>query len=319
MDARNLRYRLEYASFCAVVFALRCLPVRWTVRFADSVAWTVHRVAPRRLTRYDISAANIRAAFGDDTSDREVDRIVYGMWRHLSRMVCEIIQLQRRFRLYNCCDILRYHQGHECVQALTQGRPVLFLGGHFGNWEIAVNTFGHFDFPMGVVARDLDNPWLHRWFLRFRESSGNWMISKQGAGTELVRTMEANGTVALLCDQDAGRRGVFVDFFGKPASTFKSIALLALQHDALVVVGAAWRLPENEQFGSRWRQFELCTEAVFDSRDFDDVDGIRRLTQGFTTALEALIHRAPEQYFWVHRRWKTLAKVRNSNPNKQAA
>ena len=319
MNTRKLRYRLEYAVFCAAVFALRCLPVRSSVRLADSLAWFVHRVLPRRLTRYDVSAGNLRTAFGDDTSDEEVDRIVGRMWQHLARMVCEIIQLQRRFRLYNCTDVMRFYQRNECNQAVMAGRPVLFLGGHFGNWEISVNAFGHFDFPMGVVARDLDNPWLHDWFRRFREATGNWMISKQGAGNELVQTMEAKGSASLLCDQDAGRRGVFVDFFGKPASTFKSIALLALQHDALIVVGGAWRLPENEQLGSRWRQFEMATEAVIDSRDFDDADGIPRLTQQFTTALEALVRRAPEQYFWVHRRWKTPPRVQKTKPQKQAA
>lgn len=319
MDARTLRYRFEYALFSAAVFALRCLPVRSSVRFADGVAWFVHRVVPRRVSRFDVSAANIRSAFGEETTDKEVDRIVGGMWKHLARMVCEIIQLERRFRLSNCSEIVRFYQREECVRAVVQNRPVLFLGGHFGNWEISVNTFGHFQFPMGVVARDLDNPWLHRWFQRFREGTGNWTISKHGASTQLIESMEAGGNASLLCDQDAGRRGVFVDFFGKPASTFKSIALLALQYDAMVVVGGAWRLPDDEQLDSRWRQFELSTEAVLDSRDFDDANGVKNLTQEFTLALESLIRRAPEQYFWLHRRWKTPPKVRKPKEKKQAA
>lgn len=319
MDVRNLRYLLEYTLFCGAVFALRCIPVRSSVRVADGIAWFMHRMVPRRLTRFTIAADNIRAAFGENTPDAEVERIVGGMWQHLARMVCEIIQLERRFRLYNCSEIVSFHQREECCRAVIQDRPVLFLGGHFGNWEISVNTFGHFQFPMGVVARDLDNPWLHRWFQRFREATGNWTISKHGASTELVEVMEARGNASLLCDQDAGRRGVFVDFFGKPASTFKSIALLALQYDALIVVGGAWRHPDSKQAESRWRQFELTTEAVIDSRKYDDADAIQRLTQDFTSALEALIRRAPEQYFWVHRRWKTAPRVRAKKEPKQAA
>ena len=172
---------------------------------------------------------------------------------------------------------------------------------------------------MGVVARDLDNPWLHKWFLKFRESTGNSLISKQGASTELVQAMEAGRNVSLLCDQDAGRRGVFVDFFGKPASTYKSIALLALQHDALVVLGGAYRLPDDCQHNSRWRQFNLTTEAVIDSRDYQDADAVPQLTQAFTAALESLIRRAPEQYFWVHRRWKTPPREKKSKEQQQAA
>ncbi|MCA9050346.1 MAG: hypothetical protein KDA89_16535, partial [Planctomycetaceae bacterium] len=186
MNLRQARYALEYLIFSAFVFVLRALPTRTAFGIADAVAWILCRVLPRKLTRYSVAAGGIRTAFGADLSDRDVDRILLGMWQHLFRMVCEIIQLPRRFRLYNCHEVLRFHQRDECVRAVMAGRPVLFLSGHFGNWEISVNTFGYFGFPMGVVARDLDNPWLHNWFRQFRESSGNWMISKVGASTQMV-------------------------------------------------------------------------------------------------------------------------------------
>ncbi len=316
MDARRIRYLVEYAFFCSVVFCVRSLPVATAMRLADSLAWFVHRVLPRRLTRFHVAAENIRTAFGHDTTDAVVERIVLGMWQHLFRMVCEIVQLPRRFRLQRCGAYLNFYQREECVRAVLSNRPVLFLGGHFGNWEISVNTFGHFGFPMGVVARDLDNPYLHRWFKRFRESTGNWTISKNGAGAELVEAMESGGMASLLCDQDAGRRGVFADFFGKPASTFKSIGLLALQYDALIVVGGAYRLPADQQRDTNWVRFNLATQQVIDSRD---VDGVDALTQQFTSALEELIRKAPEQYFWVHRRWKTPLPERRSARRPHAA
>lgn len=319
MDIRRLRYRLEYVVFSAILFAVRCLPVSASVRFANGLAWFLTTVLPRRATRYQVAAENVRRAFGDDLTDAEVNSFIEGMWQHLFRMVVEIIQMPRRVRLYNCSDVLRFTGRNSCVKAVMQGRPVLFLGGHFGNWEISVNTFGDFGFPMGVVARDLDNPWLHRWFQDFRESTGNWMISKKGASTELVQTMEARRNASLLGDQDAGKRGVFVDFFGSPASTFKSIALLALQYDAIIVVGGAWRLPHVEQYGSRWVNFDLTTEAVIDSRDFTDVDAVPQLTQCFTSAIEDLIRRAPEQYFWVHRRWKTEPRKKRAANSAHAA
>jgi KDO2-lipid IV(A) lauroyltransferase len=243
-------------------------------------------------------------------SDEEADRIIYGMWQHLFRMICEMVQLPRRFRLATCSDVLDFERRDDCVRALCSGRPVLFLGGHFGNWEISVNTFGHFGFPMGVVARPLDNPYLHQWFKDFRESTGNTLILKHGAGSELTDIMEAGGMASLLCDQDAGRSGVFVDFFGRPASTFKSIALIALQYNALIVVGGAFRLPESAQHNARWIRFSLTTQDVIDAADYQGSDGITQLTQRFTSALESLIRKAPEQYFWVHRRWKTPPDAR---------
>ncbi len=183
-------------------------------------------------------------------------------------LVCEIVQLPRFLNLYNCGDYLDFYRREDCVKALLSGRPVLMLGGHFGNWEVAVNTFGMFGFPMGVVARELDNPWLHHWFRRFRESTGNALISKAGGGPEIAETLERGGMISLLCDQDAGKSGVFVDFFGKPASTFKSIGLLALQYNALVVVGGAYRLPPDQQSGTRWVRFNLTTEEILDAATF---------------------------------------------------
>ena len=311
MDRRRIRYLAEYAAFQGFLFCVRCLPVRTAFAVADTVAWCLHYVVPRRLTRYKVASQNIQLAFGSSITASQIDSIILGMWQHLFRMVVEIIQLPRRLRLYNCADILEFTGRDNCVRAMCSGRPVLFLGGHFGNWEISVNTFGHFGFPMGVVARHLDNPFLHEWFKRFRESTGNSLISKDGASGDLIEIMEQGGMASLLCDQDAGRGGLFVDFFGKPASTFKSIGLLAMQYNALIVVGGAWRLPIEQQDG-RWIRFNLTTQDVIDPANFQGVNGLKELTQQFTTSLEQLIRRAPEQYFWVHRRWKSEPRIRAS-------
>jgi len=304
--SRQLRYLAEYSAFQCLLFIVKSLPVSATIIMANTLAWTIVNILPRRASRYDVARDNLRIAFGEDLSDTEIHRIVTGMWQHLFRMVCEMVQLPRKFRLATCAEVLDFENRNECVQAICSGRPVICLGGHFGNWEISVHTFGHFGFPMGVVARDLDNPWLHDWFRRYRESSGHTLISKAGAGADVSDIMHRGGMVSMLCDQDAGRTGLFVDFFGKPASTFKSIALLALQYNALIVVGGAWRLPESQQKGARWVRFCLSTQDIIDPLEYQDANGVERLTQRFTTSLEQLIRKAPEQYFWVHRRWKSV-------------
>lgn len=319
MTFLKLRQLFEYTIFLTLLFVVKCLPVRATVALANGLAWIVHYVVPKKVTRYYIARDNLRQAFGESLPDKDVDRIIHGMWRHLFRMVFEMVQLPRRFRLATSADVLDFYRRNDCAKAMCSGRPVLFLGGHFGNWEISVNTFGHFQFPMGVVARPLDNPYLHQWFKDFRESTGNSLILKYGAGVELSETMEQGGMASLLCDQDAGKSGVFVDFFGRPASTFKSIALLALQYDALIVVGGAWRLPDAEQRDARWIRFNLSTQDVIDAADYQGVNGINELTQRFTSSLEALIRKAPEQYFWVHRRWKTPPDARRRRREAAAA
>ena len=119
----------------------------------------------------------------------------------------------------------------------------------------------------------------------------------------------------VLCDQDAGPRGVFVNFFGSPASTFKSIALLALEYDALIMVGYSIRRPagRGHQF---WSKFEVGCEAVIDPRNLTSQDPVGEITQLYTLALERAIRRAPEQYFWVHRRWKSEPKKRKNEADK---
>lgn len=315
----SARQMLEYLLFLGIAGFVRLLPVRASAALASGLAWVLVNCIPKKLSRYQVAAANIRLAFGENLPEEQVHQIICGMWTHLFRMVCEMVQLPSRFRLETCAEILRFENRNECVQALLSDRPVLLLGGHFGNWEISLHTFGEFGFPMGVVARDLDNPWLHRWFQRYRESTGHRVISKSGAGVELAERLAAGGMVSLLCDQDAGRSGVFVDFFGRPASTFKSIALLALQFDALIIVGGAWRLPEAEQRDGQWVRFCVTTQDIIDPRDFQMANAVDVLTQRFTSALEHLIRRAPEQYFWVHRRWKTPPGPRRRKSTPDAA
>jgi len=183
------------------------------------------------------------------------------------------------------------------------------LGGHFGNWEVGNFAFGAFGFPVNAVARDLDNPYLHEWFLKIRRKSGGKLISKRGGGGEMTEVLECRGLLGLLCDQDAGDKGLFVPFFGRNASTFKSIALLAMEYRALVIVGYSLRLPDDFH-NAHWVRYEIGCEEIIDP---DDADGVDEITRRFTTALERAIRRAPEQYFWIHRRWKSKPRQRVKN------
>ncbi len=303
------RHVAEYVAFRMVVCLVDMLPLRASVRLAEGLAFVVHRLLPRKLTRYDVARENIRTAMGARYSEAEIDGLIGRMWVHLFRMIAEIVQVRRKLRLENCADVVRFQGRDETVRLMCTGRPVMVVSGHFGNWEVAIGTFGMFGFPMGVVARDLDNPYLHRWFARFRQETGHRLISKKGGGSEMLRVLERCGHLALLGDQDAGSTGLFVDFFGRPASTFKSIALLALAYRAYLVVGYAIRLPDDFE-ANRWVRYKIGAADVIDADDFRGPDAVREITQRFTKALEGAIALAPEQYFWVHRRWKSVPRQR---------
>jgi Kdo2-lipid IVA lauroyltransferase/acyltransferase len=308
-DPQRLRHIGEYVAFRIVVCLVDMLPFAASVRMSQLLAFVVHRLLPRKLTRYDVACENIRTAYGAKYSDSQIDEIVRRMWVHLFRVVAEIVQTRRKLRLYNCADVVQFRGRNETVRLFCTGRPVIVVSGHHGNWEVAIGTFGMFGFPLGIVARDLDNPYLHRWFEHFREQTGHRLISKKGGGSAMVAILGRSGHLALMGDQDAGSTGLFVDFFGKPASTYKSIALLALETRAYLVVGSAIRLPDDSE-NNRWVRYHIAWSDSIDTAEYQGPDAVREVTQRFTKALERSISLAPEQYFWVHRRWKSTPRAR---------
>jgi KDO2-lipid IV(A) lauroyltransferase len=307
----NLRHRLEYIGFQIVVCIVDCFSPRTSAWLARSLATFIHYCLPRKLTRYDVAHENLRRAFGDKYSDAEIETIVYEMWVHLFRTVTEIVQSPRKLNLDSFRRVVKFADFKRTNEAICSGRRVLMLGGHFGNWEIGTSMFGMWGFPMGIVAREMDNPYLHKWFLEQRELTGHRMLLKSGDFDEMTYLLDKGGNLGLLCDQDAGPRGVFVDFFGTPASTHKSIALLALEYDALIMIGYSIRLPD-EVDNPFWSRFELGCEAVIDPRTIVSHDPVGEITQQYTKALERAIRRAPEQYFWIHRRWKSEPRKRKN-------
>jgi len=295
--ARRIRHLLEFAVFRTIVAMVHAMPM-WAIDIGSTfAAFCVHRLLPRRITRHAVAAENIRQALGHEV---DVDRMIGRMWRHLFQTIGEVIHLRRRLTRNNFRRLIRFRNQQQAVSALLSDRPVILISGHVGNWELAVWIFGVFGFSMGVVARRLDNPFLDRFFLDFRSDTGHDLLDKNGASNEMIERLESNRHLAMLGDQDAGTHGLFVNFFGHPASTFKSIALLALRHRALICVGYAIRL-DGEDGPER---FEIGCEELIDTELIDD-DPVRTVTQAYTSALERIVQRAPEQYFWLHRRWKT--------------
>lgn len=187
----------------------------------------------------------------------------------------------------------------EAIRLLTmQDTGVIMLTGHFGNWEIVGYAMATLGFPSTSIARLQDNAYINDYLLGVRERTGQTILYKKGATAAAPQVLERKGTLAFVADQDAGRKGLFVDFFGRPASTYKSIALLAIRYNVPVIVGYGKRL--SDKF-----EFEIGTQRIIYPHEWADKENEPAwLTQQFTSALEAAIRTAPEQYWWVHRRWK---------------
>jgi len=181
-------------------------------------------------------------------------------------------------------------------------RGMIFLTGHFGNWEAIGYMTATLGFPTVSVARMLDNPLIHDYILGVREKTGQTIVDKRGASEAMHDLLTEKIPVSFIADQDAGRKGVFVNFFGRKASAYKTIALLALRYNVPVLVGYGRRLGETYRFA-------MGIERIIEPSEWENVDNpVEWITQEYTSALERIVRTAPEQYFWVHRRWKHRPK-----------
>ncbi len=240
---------------------------------------------------------NLRHAFPQYSQDAR-RRMTRDMWQHLFLFAAEVAHLPRKVHASNWRDYIRLEGRYDMVRVLLGERPALLVSGHFGNFELAGYVLGLIGFPTYTVARQLDNPYLDRFVGRFRGATGQYILPKKGGYDGILEVLARGGVITFLSDQYAGRKGCWVEFFGRPASTHKAIALLALDSDAVLAVGAARRTGGP-------LQYEISVDAVCDSREVaQEPDAVRRLTQWYTSELEAMILKSPEQYWWVHRRWK---------------
>jgi Kdo2-lipid IVA lauroyltransferase/acyltransferase len=300
---KKRRLWVDYLAYLAVRFVVafaQMLSVEQSYALARFLAWVIYQIDKRHR---QVGLDNLTQAFGDQYNDLERDQIVRGVYRHFCMMLMEILHTPRRIHLENYRDRIELVGLAPMMDHwITGNRPLIILTGHYGNWELGGYLFGLFGFPTVSVARTLDNPYLELYLRSFREKTGQSLVPKTGGFDQMVEVLESNRALSFLADQDAGQRGLYVDFFGRPASTHKAIALLAIAHQAPVAVGVARRI------GPGFR-YEIRCEDVIDPADLaGTADDVRILTQRFTSALERLIRQDPTQYLWLHRRWKHQPK-----------
>jgi KDO2-lipid IV(A) lauroyltransferase len=246
---------------------------------------------------------NLQLAFPEKTT-AERRQLILTMWEHLFLMGIEIALSGRRIRDMNWTDHIQLVGVSPLLCLLHQDRPVIIVTGHFGNFELGGFSLGILTYPSNSVARDLDNPFLDNFIRRFRESTGQFLISKNGGSSKILRVLNNNGLMAFLADQSAGAKGCKVNFFGKPASTFKAIALLSIQFKAPIVVCYALR-QKDKQGNFLPMKFTMRITGILDPLHLPpEIQNVKEITQWFTQKLEEGIRQYPEQYWWLHRRWK---------------
>ena len=303
--SQTRRMAFDFVGYCllrTIAAILQGLPLAAGYAVAKRLAIFLYFIDKRHRK---VAEENLRHAFGDRLTPKQRSRMALAVYEHFVKVVVEILHLPRRFRLSTMKRFVEFQGMERAVKATLRGdRPTIIVGGHHGNWEVSGVMLSATDVRAFAVARKLDNPWLHEFVLRLRSFTGQTILSKNEDYEKIIAALAAKETLLMLVDQSAGPRGYFVDFFGRPASTQRAIALFALEYDARVIVAYSHRI------GGSFR-YEVGAQAIFDPRDYQDsADGAQRLTADFTAALEAAIRRAPEQYFWLHNRWKHEPPVR---------
>jgi KDO2-lipid IV(A) lauroyltransferase len=292
-----------YLAVRAVVALIQALPLEACERLAELLATLATRVFRIRRATVD---ENLRTAF-PQLSAGERQEITWQMWRHLVLMLAEIAQTPRKVHETNWKEHSHIVNQELFVRTLLSGRPLVLISGHFGNFELGGYLMGLFGFPTYTVARKLDNAYLDRWINEFRGRTGQFILPKQGSGADIQKLLERGGILTLLGDQHAGQKQCWVDFFGRPASTHKAVAVFSLTNEAPTMVSYARRLDKP-------LHYEVGPAAICDPRDPDfELGNVPLLAQWYTTHLENLIRESPGQYWWLHRRWKGEPAVRKKS------
>jgi Kdo2-lipid IVA lauroyltransferase/acyltransferase len=297
---------LVYFVVRMLICIVQAIPAEPGQRLARGLAWLFCDVLHIRSRVVD---DNLAHAFPDMSPAERID-LCHRMWEHLFLLVLEVAHAPRKIHETNWRDFVKLKNEAILIRHLFDDRPLLIISSHHGNFEVGGYILGILGFPTYTVARTLDNLYLDRFVNRFRGGTGQRMIPKNGGLDQIVEVLSGGGTMTFLADQYAGPKGCWVEFFGRPASAHKAIALLALEHNARMSVSVSRRL-------ERPMQFELWNYAMIDPHEVgSSVAGVRELTQWYTSRLEDLIRQTPDQYWWLHRRWKD---TREKKPQKKAA
>ncbi len=290
--------RLVYVALRLVSMFIYCFPIEWNLRLARVLGNAIWIISKKHRDR---ALDNLRHGFPEKDA-----AWLYETGRESMRQfVMLMVELLFTPRLVNVTTRARYIELHNTAKAtelILRRKGVIMITGHFGNWEIVGYSVAAMGIKVHAVARPLDNPYANQWLLGVRELHGLKMIDKSGATSAVTDVLDNGGTIGFVADQNAGSKGIFVDFFGRKASTFKSIGLLAMQYEVPVVIFYGQRL--NRPFRFRMGVRDIIYPEEWQAQN----DTLRYITQRYTSALEAIVREAPEQYFWVHRRWKTRPK-----------
>jgi len=292
--ARRIRSAAETGAAALILGLARWMPRSWLAAIGTAAGELAYRI-DRRHTK--VALANLDQAFGDTLSSAAKRRIARACWQHYGRITTDAAAFHR-LGPGDVGTTVRYEGVDVLRQATAEGKGVLLAVGHFGHWELIAYMQAYLGFPLLAIAKPMGNPRLGAMLAKLRAGSGNEFATKEGGVRAAFRALARGLCVGIMIDQDARGSGIFVPFFGRPASTIPTVGTMHVWTGAAVVMAFAYPEPCG-----RWR-------IVYSRLTYPDLSGnvdddVRRITAETTALLEARIRERPELWLWMHRRWKT--------------
>jgi len=296
---------LIYLCLRAGIMLIQLCPIEVAQAVARALGNLLFMVDKRHRER---AIDNLTQAFGSEWSPHHIRTVARRCCQHMVMLGVEILSLAKLINRNNWFEYVNLVEVHKGLRLILDRRSVIMLTGHFGNWEVMGYTIGALGVRSYAVARPIDNRYIENWMLRQRQETGQTIITKFGATEVMLEVIQSQSPLCIVGDQHAGARGLWVNFFGRPASTYKSVALLAMDQNCPIIVGGAWRLGNHFKF-----QCEIID--VIEPEEYkDDKEAVRHITERYTKALEVLIMKAPDQYLWMHRRWRDPPPPKQKKP-----
>jgi Kdo2-lipid IVA lauroyltransferase/acyltransferase len=290
-----MRHRLEYFPVWLAAKFFGALPRPAARALGISIGLLVYLCYPRLR---HVGMRNLEIAFPEKTK-KEKKTVLRSVYKNLGRQLAEFC-LFPRYRKSNVDKIAVYDGFENFAAADARGKGVLFITAHLGGWEIGSFVHSLHGHPLNIVIRPLDNPYLNAMVDHYRTLHGNSTLPKQDFARGLLSSLRRAETIGILMDTNmTPPQGAFVDFFGVPACTATGLARVAQHTDAAVVPGfTLW----DKELGRYRIRFDPAITLVRTGND--EADAIAN-TAAFTKVIENYVRRYPDQWLWVHRRWKT--------------
>jgi KDO2-lipid IV(A) lauroyltransferase len=294
MAKNSLRINLEYWLARTVLGFFSLLPLRVAIGTGEALGRLSFLFSRLRRT----AEKNLELAFPEQ-SEHERRRLLRGSFENLGRLLA-VFSHSTDSDQQTLKDLIEPQGLEHLESAQASGRGVILFTGHIGGWELSSFGLSLLGKPLSFLVRRIDNPKIETLVDRMRIHCGNRTIDKRSAAREMLQILRQGGVLGILVDLNTlDREALFVDFFGVQASTTFIVAKLALRTGAPVLpVFAPWD-KERKKF------LLLIDEPVAFALSGDEVQDVRALTQAYTSVVEKYVRRYPDQWLWIHRRWKT--------------